>query len=542
MKMSTRLVLGFGSLLLMMSVLTFIGISRVNIIDNTLTQMTDINSKKQRYAINFRGSVHDRAIALRDVILVESQQEFDSTLTLIKELDQFYQASARALNSDISANMFMSVKERDIYKRIQEIEQDATVLLEQVIQETEKKNTVRAKKILLNEARPAFVNWLNTINEFIDYQESLNKAETVQAREVASGFQIWMITLTLVALILGSVLGFFILRRIEQSVGGEPKEAEIVISNIAQGDLTGSIITKYRHSIMDSISSMQSTLKEIVNNITLSSSELLERAETVTQSSKSSLELSEKQISHTSFAVSSLENMSQSISSIVDIVHQTENNSRKTVELSLSGRESVISVANEIEDIANTVTNTVQQVNLLEERAKDIGNIVNVIRSISDQTNLLALNAAIEAARAGEAGRGFAVVADEVRQLAQRTGEATGEIESMISQVQINTQASVSAMETTVPKVERGLVLTREASKLLDDIQHQANGSLENVLEVVQDTTKQASTIESIKDSVIELEHISKETSIALKESYAQASHLEKLSSKLNSDVEFFSI
>jgi methyl-accepting chemotaxis protein len=293
---------------------------------------------------------------------------------------------------------------------------------------------------------------------------------------------------------------------------------------------------------MGSINSMQSTLKQIVNNITHSSSELLERAETVTQSSKNSLELAEKQIKYTSSVVYSLEDMSQNINSIADIVHQTENNSRKTVDLSLSGRESVISVANEIEDIASTVANTVQQVNLLEERAKEIGNIVNVIRSISDQTNLLALNAAIEAARVGEAGRGFAVVADEVRQLAQRTGEATGEIESMISQVQINTQASVAAMETTVPKVERGLVLTREASKLLDDIQHQANGSLENVLEVVQDTTSQVSTIEDIKETVAELVHISNETSNSLKESFEQANHLEKLSTKLSSDVEFFSV
>lgn len=542
MKMSMRLILGFGSLLLMMSLLTFIGISRVNTIDSTLTQITDVNSKKQRYAINFRGSVHDRAIALRDVVLVESQQEFDSTLALIKQLDEFYQKSAKALNRDIAANMKMSVKERDIYNRIQVIEKTATALLEQVIQETENKNIAQAKTILLNKARPAFVSWLNTINEFIDYQEALNKMATMQTMKVASGFQNWMIILTIIALIVGSGLAFFILRRIKESVGGEPKEAEVAISNIAKGDLTGSILTRYRNSIMGSIDSMQSTLKQIVNNITHSSSELLERAETVTQSSKNSLELAEKQIKYTSSVVSSLESMSQNINSIADIVHQTEDNSRKTVDLSLSGRESVINVANEIEDISSTVANTVQQVSLLEERAKEIGNIVNVIRSISDQTNLLALNAAIEAARAGEAGRGFAVVADEVRQLAQRTGDATGEIENMISQVQINTQASVAAMETTVPKVERGLVLTREASKLLDDIQHQANGSLENVLEVVQDTTSQVSTIESIKKTVAELDHISKETSNALKESFEQANHLGKLSAKLNSDIEFFSV
>lgn len=262
----------------------------------------------------------------------------------------------------------------------------------------------------------------------------------------------------------------------------------------------------------------------------------------MTLSSKSSLDLAEKQIRHTSFVVDSLQQMAERVKSIVNIVHQTESNSRETVSLSLSGREAVQKVANEIEDISSTVANTVQQVNLLDQTAKEIGTIINVIRSISDQTNLLALNAAIEAARAGEAGRGFAVVADEVRQLAQRTGDATGEIETMISQVQTNTEASVTAMETTVPKVERGLVLTKEASKLLDEIQQQANSSMENVLQVVNLTSKQESTIGDIKDSVTELDHMSKDTSMSLKESSEQADHLEKLSSKLSADIEFFKV
>jgi len=542
MKMSTRLVFGFGSLLLMMTLLTLIGIFRVNSIDHILTQMTDVNSKKQRYAINFRGSVHDRAIALRDVVLVQSQSEFDDTLQLIKKLDGFYQQSAIALDREIAADMAMNKKESEIYKRIKSIEVNSVALLQDVIQQTKNNNLDQAKEILLNKARPAFVDWLNTINEFIDYQESLNQVATVEARTVASGFQNWMIILTLAALVLGSGLGYFILQRIEESVGGEPKEAETYISNISQGDLTGSIATKYEHSIMGSIVSMQSILKNIVNNITHSSSELLDRAETVTQASQGSLELAEKQIKHTSFVVSSLQQMGERVKLIVGIVQQTESNSRETVALSMSGRESVLKVANEIEDISSTVANTVQQVNLLDETAKEIGTIINVIRSISDQTNLLALNAAIEAARAGEAGRGFAVVADEVRQLAQRTGDATGEIETMISQVQTNTEASVAAMETTVPKVERGLVLTREASELLDQIQQQANSSMENVLEVVNLTSKQESTIGSIKETVGELDDMSKETTESLQGNVEQASHLQKLSAKLSSDIDFFKV
>jgi len=221
-------------------------------------------------------------------------------------------------------------------------------------------------------------------------------------------------------------------------------------------------------------------------------------------------------VTHTNAAVDSLETMSQSIHSVASAVKQTEDNSKVTAQLSQQGSHSVQKVATEIEGISSTVKATVKQVNILQDHVKNIGDILGVIRSISDQTNLLALNAAIEAARAGESGRGFAVVADEVRQLAQRTGDATGDIEKMILQVQENTQASVTAMETTVPKVENGLILMGEANQLLHEIQQQANDSLTKVLEIVDETSMQVATVSEISTGVEEIANMSKETSLSL--------------------------
>ena len=165
-----------------------------------------------------------------------------------------------------------------------------------------------------------------------------------------------------------------------------------------------------------------------------------------------------------------------------------------------------------------------------------------MIRSISDQTNLLALNAAIEAARAGETGRGFAVVADEVRQLAQRTGDATGDIEKMILQVQENTQASVTAMETTVPQVENGLTLTHEANELLHQIQQQANDSLSNVLEIVESTSNQVATVAQISTGVEEIASMSKETSMSLNRNAQEAVALADLSNTLKKYISYFKV
>lgn len=542
MTINLRLIIGFGVVMLMMLVLSFISIHRVNFIDATITEITDVNSVKQRYAINFRGSVHDRAIALRDVTLARTENELNREIEAIKKLDRYYQESALEMNSIIATDTTVSTEEKRIYAKINNVESQAIPLIEQVIKAKRAGDLQTGNNILFSQAKPVFVEWLAVINEFIDYQESANKKATKEVRAVASSFQGWMVSLTSIAIIIGLVVAYRISFQVKQSVGGDPQEAAKVVAKISQGNLTGEIISCCPKSMMASISVMQQQLKTTVNNIISSSAELSERAISVTAGSLQALKAADKQVAQTNQAKNNLESMSHSIYNVAETVRQTEDNSKTTVELSQRGRDAVQNVATEIEKISSTVKATVSQVNVLQERTREIGEIINVIRSISDQTNLLALNAAIEAARAGETGRGFAVVADEVRQLAIRTGDATGEIEAMINQVQGDTQASVSAMESTVPQVEKGLTLTHQANELLNDIQRQADDSLIKVLEVVSATNQQVATISDLSQGMEEISVMSIDTSETLKNNVNQAELLETLSKKLKQDTNYFTV
>jgi len=541
MTINLRLIIGFGVVILMMIVLTAISIHRVNFIDATITEMTDVNSVKQRYAINFRGSVHDRAIAVRDVVFARNESELNADIANIQKLDKFYQQSAAEMQSHMSS-VDVSEEEKRIYTSINQIEQKTMPLIAQLINAKQSGNLVLANDILLNQARGAFIDWLSIINEFIDYQEKTNQQATKEVRKVASTFQSWMIILTSVAMAIGITVAYRISFQVRQSVGGDPQEAAKVVARISKGDLTGQINSCCPNSMLASVGLMQQQLKTTVNSIVASSAELSERAISVTAGSLQALHAADKQVVQTNHAKNDLDSMSNSIHNVVDTVKQTESNSQTTVELSKRGREAVQNVATEIEKISNTVKATVTQVNVLQERTREIGEIINVIRSISDQTNLLALNAAIEAARAGETGRGFAVVADEVRQLALRTGEATGEIETMINQVQDDTQASVTAMETTVPQVEKGLTLTHQANELLNDIQRQADDSLMKVLEVVGATNEQVATIVNVAQGMEEITVMSRETSETLKNNVNQAELLENLAKRLKTDTNYFTI
>ncbi|GAA61731.1 methyl-accepting chemotaxis protein [Pseudoalteromonas sp. BSi20652] len=539
MTINMRLATGFGVILSMMLILTIIGVSRVSLINSNITQMSDVNSVKQRYAINFRGSVHDRAIAVRDVVLMTEQSDLNQVYNTIQELDDFYQTSSRAM-SELTANM--SSEERSLINKINQIEQRTQPLIQTIINAKKADNLNQASSVLLTEARPAFTQWLNVINLYINLQEQANQTTTIDTRDIASSFKTWMIALTALAILIGASVAYVISQLIRNSVGGEPQEAAEAIALIAQGDLTGNVHSCCPNSMMASVEVMQAKLKEIVNSIINSSDELSTSSASVASGSQQALTSADAQVTYTNSAVNNLEEMSHSINAVAGSVKQTEDNSKITAQLSQQGSIAVQKVAAEIEQISVTVKATVTQVNVLQEHVKHIGDILSVIRSISDQTNLLALNAAIEAARAGETGRGFAVVADEVRQLAQRTGDATGDIEKMILQVQENTQASVTAMETTVPQVENGLTLTHEANELLHQIQQQANDSLSNVLEIVEATSNQVATVAQISTGVEEIASMSKETSMSLNSNAQEAVALAELSSTLKKYISYFKV
>lgn len=536
----TRLTIGFGILVSLMIILTILGISKVNYIDSVLSEMTDTNSVKQRYAINYRGSVHDRAIAIRDIAFARNESEVRHLKNEIAELAQFYRESERNMAEMKRSGIHFSANELTILEKINRIQASTLPLVEQIIRDKNAGKELTSD--ILDKVRPAFINWLNTINEFIDYQEHLNQTLTPQARNVASGFQDIMLILSSVALLISLLVGFAIEASFRKSLGGEPVEAQNAIRVLADGDLTHLFDNHIEDSILDSLSGMSDKLTEIVSSIMHASRQLVEQADDVSRGSGDVLTLMQHQENLTQNTVNQLENMRHSIDQIAHVANQTEHNSVTTTKNAQQGRELVFSVAEQMTLIASTVDTTVVQVKQLETRTKDIGGIVNVISDISEQTNLLALNAAIEAARAGESGRGFAVVADEVRNLAQRTKEATAQIESMIIEVQTQTAASVSAMENTQPQVEKGQIQTSKASELLVNIEAQANDTLGQIRDVVSATTEQVEVVAGISDTMEQLASMSGNSVKSMTNNEAAGRTLNQLANNLKQDVGFFKV
>ena len=540
MTVSNKLYAGFGLVIAMMAILTIVGIQRVGFIDKTLEEITDVNSVKQRYAINFRGSVHDRAIAIRDVVLFDDSKAVESVVQDIRELERFYAQSAKPLDQIFAQGENVTAQERAILQEIKSVESQTMPLVEEIISLTRSGNDVKAKEVLLQQASPAFTQWLGVINQFIDYQEDKNQKATPEARAVASGFTMLMVSLLLISTAIAISVVFFMTRFLNRSLGAEPQEVAHCVGLISKGDLTQLKANALPNSTMDAVNSMQEKLKEIVGHIKQASDALTDKSDSVAKSSMHTNDLAKNQVDISTKLSADIATISQEISEIVTIAQKTQNNSSQSATLAQKGTQAASSTAHKMEQVTQNVRGSADQVNMLEEHVKNISGSTALIQEVTEQTNLLALNAAIEAARAGEAGRGFAVVAEEIRKLAEKTDKTTDEITRMVKLIQNETTSAVGNMNRVVEDVESSFELANDTAQMLEEIYTQTNDSLSYAKQTAKSSSSQAQSVQKLAEDITLIANSSKSTSDSMQSNAKTVEELKKIASDLQSLINFF--
>jgi len=234
--------------------------------------------------------------------------------------------------------------------------------------------------------------------------------------------------------------------------------------------------------------------------------------------------------------------MSAAIDEVARNAGATAEASNESARFAHEGRDRVRDTVSSLRGMTTEFTHTSATIEGLADQSRDIGKVLDVIRAIADQTNLLALNAAIEAARAGEAGRGFAVVADEVRALAHRTQVSTQEIEQMIDKVQSGTNVAVVSMRDSVEQANKTLEIAEIAGNSLDAIYERAGQISERNLVIASAAEEQAAVAREVDRNIVNISDLSMQTAAGAKQSAGASHELSRLAVELNNSVTRFKI
>jgi methyl-accepting chemotaxis protein len=313
----------------------------------------------------------------------------------------------------------------------------------------------------------------------------------------------------------------------------------------AHGDLSKAAVVATNDefgAMAKDFNAMMDNLRGIAGAISSSSSTLASSSEELSATSEDMNKGAGTLSAQTEQVVTAMTEVSQTIMDMAKNATQAADASKSASQTATKGKEIVDTTVEDMMHIAQTVQEAAKTIEELGRSSAQIGEIVTVINSIADQTNLLALNAAIEAARAGEQGRGFAVVADEVRKLAERTSQATKDITERIQGIQQAAAESVDAMKRGSDEVDKGVGRAKEASSSMDTIVGASNNAMDMVQRIAAATEQQSAATEQVTQSMESISNIARQSAASTEQIKVSATQLEQLASELKDKTAWFKL
>ncbi len=515
LSVAKRLAIGFGLMLAIMAVVTGVAVVKVGAIDAALTVVGQEHAKIQRFAINFRGSAHDRSIAIRDVVLAADAAARDQELARINKLASFYAESAKPLEALVATASGRAEIER-LYSAIQAIEKTTVATTDKVAGLVKEGNGAAATSLLWAQAKPQYERWLAAINALIDHQEALIQAESKTASDHASSFLTVMLAALAAALACGVGVSWVISRSIRLQLGAEPIALSLATAGIAGGDLAPIAGEQQAPaaSVLAAMAAMRSQLSDIVARVR-------DGSQTIAGTGAHILQGNQDLSSRTSEQASSLQQTAAAMGRLGTTVAQNADNARQANQLAQGASEVAVKGGAVVAQVVDTMKG-------INDSSRKIADIISVIDGIAFQTNILALNAAVEAARAGEQGRGFAVVASEVRSLAQRSAQAAKEIKGLITD--------------SVERVEAGSNLVDLAGATMDEVVGAIRRVTDIVAEISSASNEQSLGVGQVGEAISQMEHVTQQNAALVDDSATAAERLKQQAQALVQAVAVFTL
>lgn len=539
--LAQRIGLGFAMIIVLLMLLTGVGVQRVGLIDSALTKVSENAALKQRYAINFRGSVHDRAIALRDAVLVETIPEMNNFLRKVDDLKKAYDDSSAPMDK-VYLSAGATEEERQLLAAIKDIEHTALVSTQKLIETRSSGDVPAARAFLLNQTSAYYTEWLKRINALIDFEEKVISQRIGEVRSVASGFSMLTLIATAFASVLSVVVLLVIIRSVNSTLGAEPAEVARVIRNLAEGDLNQQVHTTYPNSVMGVLKNTLTLLRGTITEVRAAAGEVSQCSQRLQSTSESNNRQTRLQTSEAEQIATAITEMATTVNKVAGFAGQASSGTQKADGEVEVGNHMVGEAVGAIQNLARILEEATALVSQVSRDSESIETVTEVINSIAAQTNLLALNAAIEAARAGEHGRGFAVVADEVRSLATRTQESTQEIRDMINKLQTGTQEAAGVMQHCCELARQTVEQTDLVQTALTRISKEVGAINDMNAQIASASVEQSAVAKEVSQNINRIHSSTLEAAGGSQMVTVSSQELADLADRLSSKVMFFKV
>ena len=537
LRIGTRLGLAFGAIALVIIVSMGIVMQRLSEVNGELRVIVEQRLPIAAMINASALSLANAQLVQRDSMLTGNQADIAKYIEASKQARTLNQANIEAIDK-----LENTARGKELLKNIAEVRKSY------IASNDEQKKLVADKKLdesmrfLSESVRPRLMDYQNAQTKLADYQSELIRQAKDSSAQAYRNTQAILLALTVALLLLIVIGGWLLTRSITRPLGGEPEQAKSAVKEIAGGNLSITIPVNSgdNDSLLVALSNMGRQLTTMIVEVKSGADSLGKSAETLSVAAENVARGSADQSEAAASIASAVEQMSTSIAHVADSAGEARKISAESGERAESGKQFMERTAADMEGIAGTVGEASQSISAMGESSQRITGIVQVIKDIADQTNLLALNAAIEAARAGEQGRGFAVVADEVRKLAERTSAATSEIGEMISLVQAKASSAVGAMDRIVTQVGTGVSQAHEASKVMDEITASSRTVVASVNEISYALEEQKTAGHLLASNVERVALLSEKNSQATQQTASTAREIQSLASGLRQSVSRF--